>query len=147
MTPDFLPPSPTQLDCKYFSPSDQNSPGICWCLWCSSCTSPVVLTAGLCQHSPWTGLHTAEVYPCCPSNKTTQAAPQEPSSHPWQSSSGRLLIHAAPSGRTCPPGLPSKGTDLHQQPSSEHWLGPAQKSTCSPLPQILRVTSTNYIIL
>lgn len=44
----FFPPSPTQLDYKYFSSSDQNSTKICSCLWCTNCTSPALLTAGLC---------------------------------------------------------------------------------------------------
>lgn len=77
LTPDFLSPSPTQLDYKYFSSYDHNSTKICSCVWCTGCTSPVLLPAGLCQYSPWKGLGTAEVYPCCPSNTSTQAAPQE----------------------------------------------------------------------
>lgn len=92
VTPDFLSPSPTQFDYKYFSSSDHTSTKICPYLWCTSCTSPVLLPAGLCQHSPWKGLLTAEVYPCCPSNKTTQAAHRELSP---ALSPGRLLIHAA----------------------------------------------------
>lgn len=115
MTPDF--PSPTQLDYKYFSSSDHNSTKICSCLWCTSCTSPVLLTAGLCQHSSWKGLHTAEVYPCCPSNTTTQPSHQElgPALIPCRAAAADCWFTQLPQAEPSPWGHPSKGADTRRQ--------------------------------
>lgn len=123
MTPDF--PSPTQLDYKYFSSSDHNSTKICSCLRCTSCTSPVLLTAGLCQHSSWKGLHAAEVYPCCPSNTTTQPSHQElgPALIPCRAAAADCWFTQLPQAEPSPWGHPSKGADTRRQLRQQdtHW--------------------------
>lgn len=140
MTPDFLSPSPTQLDYKYFSSSDENSTKICSCLWCTSCTSPVLLTAGLCQYSPWTGLHTAEVYPCCPSNKSTQPAPQEQSpEQQWQ------IADSCSSLRQNSTRAPFQGNgSVLAAEAAGHSLGPLRNLHAHLFPKILVLNITNY---